>query len=146
MRYYEASATIAAAPDAVWAILADGAAYPDWDSGVSRVEGTIAPGETIISAGDPGNFLYVILGGEAKTVARPAGRALRTGDYFGEVAMIDGRPRSATVVAASELQVMRLPSRSVVKLARRHPAIPLAMLENLTTRLRRLETESARSV
>ena len=56
MRYYEANATIAAAPDAVWAILTDGPAYPDWDSGVSRVEGTIAPGETItvVSEANPG--------------------------------------------------------------------------------------------
>ena len=44
MRSYEASATIAAAPDAVWAILTDAAAYPQWDSGVVRVDGTIAPG------------------------------------------------------------------------------------------------------
>ena len=56
MRYYEANATIAAAPDAVWAILTDAPAYPDWDSGVSRVEGTIAPGETItvVSEANPG--------------------------------------------------------------------------------------------
>ncbi len=47
MRSYEASATIAAAPDAVWAILADGPGYAAWDSGVVRVEGTIAPGEKI---------------------------------------------------------------------------------------------------
>jgi CRP-like cAMP-binding protein len=104
-----------------------------------------APGETIIFAGDRGNFLYVILDGKAKTIARRAARALRTGDYFGEVAMIDGRPRSATVVAMSHVHVMKLPSRSVLKLARQHPAITLTMLENLTTRLRRLEAEGARA-
>jgi hypothetical protein len=36
---------------------------------------------------------------------------------------------------------MKLPSRSVLKLARQHPAITLTILENLTTRLRRLEAE-----
>ena len=47
MRHYEASATIAAGPDAIWAILTDAPAYADWDSGVRSVEGTIAPGEKI---------------------------------------------------------------------------------------------------
>lgn len=47
MRYYEAKSTIAASPDAVWAVLSDGASWPSWDSGVDAVEGRIAPGETI---------------------------------------------------------------------------------------------------
>lgn len=47
MKAYEASSTIAANPDAIWAILTDGANYPSWDSGVERVEGRITPGETI---------------------------------------------------------------------------------------------------
>jgi CRP/FNR family transcriptional regulator, cyclic AMP receptor protein len=104
-----------------------------------------APGETIIFAGDQGNFLYVILDGKAKTIARRARRPLRTGDYFGEVALIDGRPRSATVVAMSHVHVMKLRSRSVLKLAQQHPAITFTMLETLTTRLRRLEAEGARA-
>jgi CRP/FNR family transcriptional regulator, cyclic AMP receptor protein len=104
-----------------------------------------ARGETISFAGDRGDFLYVILDGNAKTIARRAGRALRIGDYFGELALIDGRLRSATVVATSHVQVMKLPSRSVLKLARRHPATTLTMLENLTRRLRRLEAAAARA-
>jgi hypothetical protein len=61
MRFYEASATIAADPDAVWAILVDGPGYASWDSGVERVEGTIAPGETIrvFSAVNPGRAFPV---------------------------------------------------------------------------------------
>ena len=47
MKSYEASSTINATPDAVWAILTDGPAYAAWDSGVVGVEGTIAPGEKI---------------------------------------------------------------------------------------------------
>ena len=47
MRYYEATSTIAASAEAVWAVLADGASWPSWDSGVDAVEGKIAPGETI---------------------------------------------------------------------------------------------------
>lgn len=47
MKSYEATAVIDASPDAIWAILTDGPAYTEWDSGVDRVEGRIAPGETI---------------------------------------------------------------------------------------------------
>ena len=47
MRYYEATSTITASPDAVWSVLADGAAWPSWDSGVDAVEGSIEPGQTL---------------------------------------------------------------------------------------------------
>ena len=47
MKHYEASSTIAAPPEAVWAILADAPAYSDWDSGVVRLEGKIGPGEKL---------------------------------------------------------------------------------------------------
>ncbi|MFN8539999.1 MAG: SRPBCC domain-containing protein [Thermomicrobiales bacterium] len=47
MKAFEASATIAAAPDAIWAILTDAPGYPTWDSGVDSVAGRIAPGEKI---------------------------------------------------------------------------------------------------
>jgi len=48
MKFYEASRTIRANPDAIWVILTDGAGYSLWDSGVVRVEGRIAPGEKIM--------------------------------------------------------------------------------------------------
>jgi hypothetical protein len=47
MKSYAASALIEARPEAVWAILTDAPAYPEWDSGVERVEGEIAPDQTI---------------------------------------------------------------------------------------------------
>jgi hypothetical protein len=47
VKAYEATATIAADPEAIWAILTDAAGYPGWNSDVERVEGTIAPQETI---------------------------------------------------------------------------------------------------
>jgi hypothetical protein len=52
---------IAATPDRIWAVLTDGEHYPDWDSGVVRVEGRIAPGETIkvVSSVNPGRTFPV---------------------------------------------------------------------------------------
>ena len=103
-----------------------------------------APGETIIFAGDANDMLYIILSGRAKTTSR-GNRLLRVGDYFGELALLDGRPDSATVVATNYVEVMKLPSRSVLELARRHPAVTLTMFRGLITRLRRLEAERARA-
>jgi hypothetical protein len=61
MRYYEASSVIASSPEAVWAVLTDGAAWPAWDSGVDDVNGRIAPGEkiTIRSQAAPGRAFPV---------------------------------------------------------------------------------------
>lgn len=47
MKYFDASSTIKASPEKVWAVLTDGDKFPQWDSGIERVEGKIAPGSTI---------------------------------------------------------------------------------------------------
>jgi CRP/FNR family cyclic AMP-dependent transcriptional regulator len=104
----------------------------------------VAAGGTVISNGDSSDSLYVILDGAAKELRRPAPRELGVGDYFGELALIDGAPRSATVVATQNLHVMRLPAQSVLALARQHPAITVTMLKDLSRRLRRLEAQTAR--
>ena len=61
MRFYEATSDIAAAPEAVWSVLVDGATWPRWDSGVSEFDGRIAPGETvkIHSSAAPGRVFPV---------------------------------------------------------------------------------------
>ncbi len=48
MKSFEATSTIHARPEAIWAILVDGAGYGKWDSGVDSVRGTIAPAATIV--------------------------------------------------------------------------------------------------
>jgi CRP-like cAMP-binding protein len=102
-----------------------------------------SPGEPINLTGDPAEVLYIILSGQAKTMSGGSGRVLRACDYFGELAPIPGRPPSKAVVAVSYVYAMTLPSRSVLQLARRHPAITLTMLSDLTTQLRQLEAEGA---
>jgi hypothetical protein len=61
MKAYDASSTIAASPDELWAILIDAAGYSRWDSGVEKVAGRIAPGETIsvVSKANPGRTFPV---------------------------------------------------------------------------------------
>jgi CRP/FNR family cyclic AMP-dependent transcriptional regulator len=96
-------------------------------------------GDTIVEKGDAPDGFYLILGGRAKVVARPQARPLKTGDYFGEMALLDGKPRSATVLAVGNLQTMRLPRRPFMRLLQKEPSISIAMLEELCSRLRRLE-------
>ena len=47
MKEYSAKTTIDASPETIWAILVEGSKYPEWDPGVDRIEGKIAPGETL---------------------------------------------------------------------------------------------------
>jgi hypothetical protein len=47
MKIFSASSTIHASPATIWAILTDAAGYPQWDPGVIRIEGNIAPGEKV---------------------------------------------------------------------------------------------------
>jgi CRP-like cAMP-binding protein len=100
-----------------------------------------APGDAVMETGAPGDSLYVILSGSAKARGRPTAQPLRTGDYFGELGVVDGVPRSATVVATSELHVMKVSRQSFLRLARSQPSISLKMVSNLGGQIRRLEAQ-----
>jgi CRP-like cAMP-binding protein len=102
-----------------------------------------APGETVVSAGARGDSLYVILSGEAMALRKPVARTLGAGDYFGEIALLDGEPRSATVVATGELHVMRMPRRTFLELLEQDSTIARTMLAELGARVRGLERQTA---
>jgi CRP-like cAMP-binding protein len=102
-----------------------------------------APGDFVVQAGEPGDALYVILGGRAKVVGKSRGRPLRAGDVFGEMALLDGQPRSATITATAELHAMRLRRGPFAKVVAKEPKIALAIMEQLAGRVRRLEKDAA---
>ena len=102
-----------------------------------------APGETVVARNAPADWLYVILSGTAKTRTMPEDRTLRTGDYFGELGLIAGSARSATVTATGELHVMRLPRDAFLRVAKDDPGISLTLLRNLAARFRALERRAA---
>ena len=103
----------------------------------SGVERTFPAGETIVRTGERGDLLFVILEGRVR-VERD-GRtveSLGAGEFFGEVAVFDGRPRSADVVAETPVRSLTL-SRDVVREAlEREPRAAWAMLQVLAARLR----------
>lgn len=96
-------------------------------------------GQIVIQAGDAPNAFYLILGGRAKVLGKPRARVLGVGDHFGEMGLIDGEPRSATIVAVGDLQTMKLPRRPFLKLLKQEPGISIAMLAELAGRLRKVE-------
>lgn len=100
-------------------------------------------GDIVLQKGEPGDSLYVILSGSAKARGKPGARTLRTGDYFGELGLLDGIPRSATVVATGELHVMKLQRRAFLRIARHEPSISLELASKLGSQIRRLEAQAA---
>ena len=102
-----------------------------------------APGDHVVSTGDPSTFFYVILSGEANVTAKPAARPLKTGDYFGELGLLGDARRSATVVAASELHVMRVPRRAFHDFVDRQPRVARKFATELGGRVRELERQAA---
>jgi CRP-like cAMP-binding protein len=98
-----------------------------------------APGDVVVQAGEPGDAFYLIVSGKAKLEGKPRGRALGAGDFFGEMALIDGQPRSATITATTELQAMMLPRRSFMKVLEQEPRLALTLMSELAARVRRLE-------
>jgi CRP/FNR family transcriptional regulator, cyclic AMP receptor protein len=100
-----------------------------------------SPGGVVVQIGEPSNAFYLILGGRAKVVGKSR-RTLGIGDYFGEMGLIDGEPRSATIAADGELQVLKLPRRPFLKLLNQEPQIATAMMAELAARIRSLEKHS----
>lgn len=101
-------------------------------------------GEIIFTAGDPGDGFYLIETGRVQILATFAGsepRALATigaGDYFGEMAVLDGAPRSATARAEIATQATFLSREQLLSLLERDPRLALALIREFSSRIRAL--------
>jgi CRP/FNR family transcriptional regulator, cyclic AMP receptor protein len=98
------------------------------------------PGTSIVRAGDAGTAFFVLIDGAARVVP-PKGRARRlaSGDFFGEMALLDDSPRSADVVADGEVLVMTISRSAFGKLLKSEPALATELLRTLAARLRAAE-------
>jgi CRP-like cAMP-binding protein len=98
-------------------------------------------GSRVVREGDIGDTFYVILEGEAKVTSK-SGRVvnrLRPGDFFGEISLLDGGPRTASVVADTPLVMLALPRAAFLKLIQQDPEVGVKLLAYAATMLRRLE-------
>jgi CRP-like cAMP-binding protein len=97
-------------------------------------------GSAIVRPGEPGTSFFVLLDGVARVVpATGRARRLGVGDAFGEMALLDGAPRSAEVVADGDVVTLTIGHSSFGKLLRQEPALTIALLRALAARLRAAE-------
>jgi CRP/FNR family cyclic AMP-dependent transcriptional regulator len=99
-------------------------------------------GATVFSKGDPGNGLYAVLSGIVKIGSSSTdGREvvfnlLHPGEIFGEIALLDGRPRTADAVATTDCELLLIDRRDFLPILRSQPEIAIGLIELLCARLR----------
>ena len=102
------------------------------------------PGEVIVSAGDTARDFYLILRGKGDLNVPGIRRdTLGPGAYFGEITVLDGGPRTATVTAQGHVSALRIDGKDFVGLLDRYGSIGRKILVEMTKRVRRAESKAA---
>jgi CRP/FNR family cyclic AMP-dependent transcriptional regulator len=103
----------------------------------------VARGATIFAKGDPGSGLMGVLSGMVKvSVASSEGKDIvlnifHEGEIFGEIALLDGRPRTADATAMSDCELIVIERRDFIPFLSDHPDVTIKFIEILCARLRR---------
>lgn len=106
---------------------------------------SFAKDELIVGQDDPGDALYIIESGRVKVVLYgESGREmiltiLRAEEIFGEMALVDGQPRSANVIALEDARVLVLAREDFIKHLEEFPATALNVLSEMSQRLRKAD-------
>ena len=104
-------------------------------------ERTFRAGTEVTREGAPGAAFFVIAEGEATVTVEGEERGkLGPGDYFGEMALIEEAPRSATITADTDLRCFGLTPWEFRPFVERHPEVAWALLQTLSRRLRAAQT------
>jgi CRP/FNR family transcriptional regulator, cyclic AMP receptor protein len=128
------------------------------DAALAGLAGVMEPcdhaaGQTVFTEGDPGDAMFFIRTGsvriEKQTGADASSRkvltVLESGDYFGEMALIDQQPRSAAAVAATDTRLLRLSRSAFTSLMSRSSeagmSVLFAMIRTGSERIRRLSSQ-----
>jgi CRP-like cAMP-binding protein len=112
---------------------------------VEGLEKTLNPGEVLFNEGDKGDVMYLIKEGQIK-ITKGKGpdervlAVLKEGDFFGEMAIIDGSPRSATATAITKTSLLVIDKETFRAKIRENPLIEY-ILETLTKRLRNADEQ-----
>ena len=96
-------------------------------------------GDIIVTEGEPGSSLFLIVGGRVRVFTRTDDGGnlqlaeLGPGDFFGEVSLLSGKPRTATITARTQVTAIELDRASVDRIAENHPEVK-EVLENFYER------------
>jgi CRP-like cAMP-binding protein len=116
--------------------------------GALAVRNVYRPREIVVRQGDRDGDVYLVTRGYLMVSAvahngREVGfGVMQAGDLFGEIALFDGEPRSASVVAITQVESLRIDRRAFVRLVEGNPRIALELLALMARRLRRLSQRS----
>jgi CRP-like cAMP-binding protein len=100
---------------------------------------SIESGRSIVERGDPGDAMYIVLSGRAQVEVGGRFHDLEPGEFFGEMAVIAGKKRMATVKAADPVEVLRIPADAFQAFLLEHPRVAVSMLRSLVERLREVQ-------
>lgn len=103
-----------------------------------------AAGDTIFRAGDEGHCMYVVQDGELEVIAHDKVIDVVTaGGIFGEMALVDRSPRSATVIARTDCRLVAIDEAKFMQHVHRTPFFALQVMRIMTDRLRKRLQDSA---
>jgi CRP-like cAMP-binding protein len=103
---------------------------------------TLKRGATVFSKGDPGNSLFAVISGTVKiSISSADGRSailnlIGAGEIFGDIALLDGLPRTADATANTNCEMFVIDRREFIPFVRSQPALAMKFIELLCTRLR----------
>ena len=97
------------------------------------------PGQAIVERGDPGDAMYIVVGGAAEVDVGGRFHRLERGDFFGEMAVLAGKRREATVKAVEPVEALRIPADEFHAFLLEHPHVAVGMLKSLVERLREVQ-------
>jgi len=105
----------------------------------------VAADTVITRAGEPGDEFFLIIDGTARVdVSAEKHVPLHPGEFFGEMSLLDGGPRSATVVAATPVRLLVISRRHFSVLLKEVPGLTQTLLTTLSRRVRPAEEEAER--